>query len=151
MLLLLDEHLGTDEIAKRLFISEHTVRSHVKSLLRKLGASSRGEALQALSAARASEVRSDDPRVSRRLLTPSEAVARRGRRHEARQRRDVVAAFEHGRDARAIAAHRRASSRNPSSLTPMSASGILDVRVEAGRDEQELGLEAPSSAARSAP
>ncbi len=41
MLLLLDEHLGTDEIAKRLFISEHTVRSHVKSLLRKLGVSSR--------------------------------------------------------------------------------------------------------------
>jgi len=53
VLLLLDEHLSTDDIAKRLFISEHTVRSHVKSLLRKLGASSRGEALQALSAARA--------------------------------------------------------------------------------------------------
>jgi DNA-binding NarL/FixJ family response regulator len=52
VLLLLDEHLGTDEIGKRLFISEHTVRSHVKSLLRKLGASSRGEALQALAAAR---------------------------------------------------------------------------------------------------
>jgi DNA-binding NarL/FixJ family response regulator len=52
VLLLLDEHLGTDEIAKRLYISEHTVRSHVKSLLRKLGASSRGEALQALAAAR---------------------------------------------------------------------------------------------------
>ena len=33
VLLLLDEHLGTDEIAQRLFISEHTVRSHVKSLL----------------------------------------------------------------------------------------------------------------------
>src|SRR5207247_2429409 len=31
VLLLLDEHLGTDEIAKRLYISEHTVRSHVKS------------------------------------------------------------------------------------------------------------------------
>ena len=39
VLLLLDEHLGTDEIAQRLFISEHTVRSHVKSLLRKLGVS----------------------------------------------------------------------------------------------------------------
>src|ERR671910_2043015 len=51
VLLLLDEHLGTEEIAKRLFISEHTVRSHVKSLLRKLGASSRREALEALSAA----------------------------------------------------------------------------------------------------
>jgi DNA-binding NarL/FixJ family response regulator len=52
VLLLLDEHLGTDEIGKRLFISEHTVRSHVKSVLRKLGASSRGEALQSLAAAR---------------------------------------------------------------------------------------------------
>ena len=52
VLLLLDEHLGTDEIAKRLFISEHTVRSHVKSLLRKLGVSSRREALEALSRAR---------------------------------------------------------------------------------------------------
>jgi len=52
VLLLLDEHLGTDEIAQRLFISEHTVRSHVKSLLRKLGVSSRREALEALAAAR---------------------------------------------------------------------------------------------------
>lgn len=52
VLLLLDEHLGTDQIAKRLFISEHTVRSHVKSLLRKLGVSSRREAIEALNAAR---------------------------------------------------------------------------------------------------
>jgi DNA-binding NarL/FixJ family response regulator len=52
VLLLLDEHLGTDEIANRLFISEHTVRSHVKSLLRKLGVSSRREALEALATAR---------------------------------------------------------------------------------------------------
>ncbi|TMM20994.1 MAG: response regulator transcription factor [Actinobacteria bacterium] len=53
VLLLLDEHLGTDEIAARLYISEHTVRSHVKSLLRKLGVSSRREALEALNQARA--------------------------------------------------------------------------------------------------
>jgi DNA-binding NarL/FixJ family response regulator len=53
VLLLLDDHLGTDEIAKRLFISEHTVRSHVKSLLRKLHVSSRREALEALATARA--------------------------------------------------------------------------------------------------
>jgi DNA-binding NarL/FixJ family response regulator len=47
VLLLLDDHLGTDQIARRLFISEHTVRAHVKSLLRKLGVSSRREALAA--------------------------------------------------------------------------------------------------------
>jgi DNA-binding NarL/FixJ family response regulator len=52
VLLLLDEHLGTDEIAQRLFISEHTVRSHVKSLLKKLGVSSRREALERLHTAR---------------------------------------------------------------------------------------------------
>jgi DNA-binding NarL/FixJ family response regulator len=52
VLLLLDEHLATEEIAKRLYISEHTVRSHVKSLLRKLGVSSRREALEALATAR---------------------------------------------------------------------------------------------------
>jgi DNA-binding NarL/FixJ family response regulator len=53
VLLLLDERLGTGEIAARLYISEHTVRSHVKSLLRKLGVSSRREALDALASARA--------------------------------------------------------------------------------------------------
>ncbi|HEY7380924.1 MAG TPA: response regulator transcription factor [Gaiella sp.] len=52
VLLLLDDHLTTDEIAGRLFISEHTVRSHVKSLLRKLGVSSRREALERLAVAR---------------------------------------------------------------------------------------------------
>jgi DNA-binding NarL/FixJ family response regulator len=52
VLLLLDEHLGTDDIAKRLFISEHTVRSHVKSLLHKLNVSSRREALETLATAR---------------------------------------------------------------------------------------------------
>jgi DNA-binding NarL/FixJ family response regulator len=53
VLLLLDERLGTDEIAARLYISEHTVRSHVKNLLRKLGVSSRRAALEALASARA--------------------------------------------------------------------------------------------------
>ncbi|HSO01877.1 MAG TPA: response regulator transcription factor, partial [Gaiellaceae bacterium] len=52
VLLLLDDHLSTDDIAKRLFISEHTVRSHVKSLLRKLGVSSRRDALEQLALAR---------------------------------------------------------------------------------------------------
>jgi len=52
VLLLLDRHLSTEEIATRLFISEHTVRSHVKSLLGKLGVSSRREALEQLAEAR---------------------------------------------------------------------------------------------------
>ena len=52
VLLLLDRHLGTDEIAQRLYISEHTVRSHVKSLLSKLGVSSRREALEKLNPSR---------------------------------------------------------------------------------------------------
>jgi len=52
ILLLLDDRLETDEIAKRLYISEHTVRSHVKSILRKLGVSSRRQAVEKLAAAR---------------------------------------------------------------------------------------------------
>ena len=52
VLLLLDEHLGTDQVAARLFISEHTVRSHVKSLLGKLNVSSRREALELLNSRR---------------------------------------------------------------------------------------------------
>jgi DNA-binding NarL/FixJ family response regulator len=52
ILLLLDDRLETDEIAKRLYISEHTVRSHVKSILRKLDVSSRRQAVEKLEAAR---------------------------------------------------------------------------------------------------
>jgi DNA-binding NarL/FixJ family response regulator len=50
VLLLLDEHLSTEQIAGRLFISEHTVRAHVKNLLQKLRVSSRREALELLNA-----------------------------------------------------------------------------------------------------
>ena len=46
MLLLLDEHSRTDEIAKRLFISEHTVRSHVKSCCGSSASRRAGEALE---------------------------------------------------------------------------------------------------------
>jgi DNA-binding NarL/FixJ family response regulator len=52
ILLLLDQHLTTEEIAARLYISEHTIRSHVKNLLAKLGVSSRHEALAQLASAR---------------------------------------------------------------------------------------------------
>jgi DNA-binding NarL/FixJ family response regulator len=48
VLLLLDEHLSTDQVAARLSISEHTVRAHVKNLLQKLRVSSRREALELL-------------------------------------------------------------------------------------------------------
>ena len=35
--------LGTAEMASHLFISQHTVRDHVKSVFEKVGVSSRGE------------------------------------------------------------------------------------------------------------
>ncbi|MGH3608669.1 MAG: LuxR C-terminal-related transcriptional regulator [Pseudonocardiaceae bacterium] len=43
---LLCVELSTDAIAKELFVTEETVRSHVKNILRKLGVSSRAEAVQ---------------------------------------------------------------------------------------------------------
>ena len=35
--------LGTAEVAEHLFVSQHTVRDHVKSVFEKVGVSSRGE------------------------------------------------------------------------------------------------------------
>ena len=160
MLLLLDEHLGTDEIAKRLFISEHTVRSHVKSLLRKLGVSSRREALEHLAVARAAVAESPTvgdavhpgqgtsapatrpiSRIGKKLLFQGLAMTTAATRphaglfafspepferglDEARQRLEVVAALEHGRDARREGRGARAparESRRPSRR--ISASG----------------------------
>jgi DNA-binding NarL/FixJ family response regulator len=43
---LLCDGLSTDGIADRLFLSDETVRSHVKKILRKLGVRSRGEAVE---------------------------------------------------------------------------------------------------------
>ena len=42
----LQTHLTADKIAERLFLSGHTVRTEVKAIYRKLGASSRNEAVQ---------------------------------------------------------------------------------------------------------
>jgi DNA-binding CsgD family transcriptional regulator len=42
---LIGEAMTTDEIADALFVSAETVRSHVKSILRKLGVRSRREAV----------------------------------------------------------------------------------------------------------
>jgi len=46
VLMYLAELLTTDEIAKTMFVSVNTVRSHVRSILRKLGASRRNEAVR---------------------------------------------------------------------------------------------------------
>ncbi len=43
---LLPTHLTYPEMGERLFISRHTVKSHASSVYRKLGASSRAEAVQ---------------------------------------------------------------------------------------------------------
>jgi len=42
----LQTHLNASEIAERLFLSPHTVRTQTKSIYRKLGVSSRSEAVQ---------------------------------------------------------------------------------------------------------
>jgi LuxR family transcriptional regulator, maltose regulon positive regulatory protein len=42
----LQTHLTADMIAKRLFISIHTVKTEIKSIYRKLGVSSRDDAVQ---------------------------------------------------------------------------------------------------------
>ena len=42
----LQTHLTADQIAGRLFLSSHTVRTQVKSIYRKLGVSSRNDAIQ---------------------------------------------------------------------------------------------------------
>jgi LuxR family maltose regulon positive regulatory protein len=48
LLPLLPTHLSFPEIAERLFISRHTVKSQVQSVYRKLGVSSRGEAVEVM-------------------------------------------------------------------------------------------------------
>jgi LuxR family transcriptional regulator, maltose regulon positive regulatory protein len=47
----LQTHLTADKIAERLFISSHTVRTEVKAIYRKLGVSSRNDAVQKATAA----------------------------------------------------------------------------------------------------
>jgi len=46
LLPLLPTHLSSREIAERLFVSRHTVKSQVQSVYRKLGVSSRGAAVE---------------------------------------------------------------------------------------------------------
>jgi len=42
----LQTYLTADKIAERLFLSSHTVKSQIKAIYRKLGVSSRNEAVQ---------------------------------------------------------------------------------------------------------
>ena len=82
ILLLLDDRLETDEIAKRLYISEHTVRSHVKSILRKLDVSSHRQAVESSRRARralddrrsTADARSSTPCRRRGTLPPSRGL-----------------------------------------------------------------------------
>jgi LuxR family maltose regulon positive regulatory protein len=48
LLPLLPTHLTYAEIAERLYLSPHTVKSHATAIYRKLGVSSRGQAIQRL-------------------------------------------------------------------------------------------------------
>jgi LuxR family transcriptional regulator, maltose regulon positive regulatory protein len=50
MLPLLPTHLTYPEIGQRLFISRHTVKTHAASVYRKLGVSSRAEAVERIHA-----------------------------------------------------------------------------------------------------
>lgn len=43
MLKLICDGLTNKEISERLFISEYTVKDHIKNIMEKMGASSRGE------------------------------------------------------------------------------------------------------------
>ena len=43
---LLSTHLRLPEIGEQLFLSPHTIKSHAKSIYRKLGASTRSEAVR---------------------------------------------------------------------------------------------------------
>jgi DNA-binding NarL/FixJ family response regulator len=63
---MLCEGLGTEQIADDLVLSVETVRSHVKSVLRKLGVSSRAEAI-----AEAARLREEDPGPFAQAGTPS--------------------------------------------------------------------------------
>jgi DNA-binding CsgD family transcriptional regulator len=58
---MLCEGSGTEDIADILVLSTETVRSHVKSILRKLGVSSRAEAIAA-----AIRLREEEPSPNRR-------------------------------------------------------------------------------------
>jgi len=53
---LLSDGFSTDEVAEKLSLSAHTVRTHVKNARRRLGVSSRAEALERLRAV-------DDPAI----------------------------------------------------------------------------------------
>ena len=73
----------TDEIAEALVLSHETVRSHIKNLMRKLGAKTRAEAVALAHKTRGGDRRFDEPSGRQREV---EAVAaRRARRRSGRR------------------------------------------------------------------
>jgi DNA-binding NarL/FixJ family response regulator len=69
VLLLMCEGISNKAIARKLFVSENTVRSHVAAVLKHFGSSTRGEAVMAAQKSGMVSVRVNSPSVANAVLT----------------------------------------------------------------------------------